>query len=147
MCIFYVFFLSCVCYAFVRVCLYVPCGHLLGLTSWLSLVVSHWYPGSSVVLDCIVPDLCTLTYFYVVWILSPPQQRLYLYKTSLTFCRPDTLKQLLWQTLTNKMKCHIMRAFHPCLRYLQKRRQRAGINTIKYHTWPETAYGKATQTQ
>ena len=27
--IFYVL-LSCVCYAFVRVCLYVPCGHLLG---------------------------------------------------------------------------------------------------------------------
>ena len=26
----FVFFLSCVCYAFVRVCLYVPCGHLLG---------------------------------------------------------------------------------------------------------------------
>ena len=24
---FYVFFLSCVCYAFVLVCLYVPCGH------------------------------------------------------------------------------------------------------------------------
>ena len=24
------FFLYCVCYAFVRVCLYVPCGHLLG---------------------------------------------------------------------------------------------------------------------
>ena len=24
------FFLSSVCYAFVRVCLYVPCGHLLG---------------------------------------------------------------------------------------------------------------------
>ena len=24
------FFLSCVCYAFVRVCLFVPCGHLLG---------------------------------------------------------------------------------------------------------------------
>ena len=24
------FFLSCVCYAFVCVCLYVPCGHLLG---------------------------------------------------------------------------------------------------------------------
>ena len=23
-------FLSCVCYAFVRVCLFVPCGHLLG---------------------------------------------------------------------------------------------------------------------
>ena len=24
------FFLPCVCFAFVRVCLYVPCGHLLG---------------------------------------------------------------------------------------------------------------------
>ena len=37
------FFLSCVCYAFVRVCLYVPCGHLLGmgLTPWLSYVVSN----------------------------------------------------------------------------------------------------------
>ena len=30
------FFVSCVCYAFVRVCLFVPCGHLL---SWLSFVV------------------------------------------------------------------------------------------------------------
>ena len=28
--IFYVFVLSCVCYVFVRVCLYVLCGHLLG---------------------------------------------------------------------------------------------------------------------
>ena len=36
-------FLSFVCYAFVRICLYVPCGHLLvkGLTSWLSFVVSN----------------------------------------------------------------------------------------------------------
>ena len=58
---FYVF-LSCVCYAFVRVCLFVPCGHLLGkglpLGSRLwcitvSLPLSHWYPGSDVVLDCI----------------------------------------------------------------------------------------------
>ena len=56
----WVFLLSCVCYAFVRVCLYVPRGHLLGkgwsvglwcLTVTLSL--SHWYPGSGVVLDCI----------------------------------------------------------------------------------------------
>ena len=40
--IFYYFFLSCVCYAFLSVCFYVPCGHLLGkgLTSWLSFVVS-----------------------------------------------------------------------------------------------------------
>ena len=36
------FFLSCVCYAFVRVCLYVPCGHLLGKgSSWLSFAVSN----------------------------------------------------------------------------------------------------------
>ena len=27
---FCIFFLSCVCYDFVRVCLFVPCGHLLG---------------------------------------------------------------------------------------------------------------------
>ena len=56
------FFLSCVCYAFLRVFLYVLYGHLLGkgwplgsrlrnLTASLSL--SHWYPGSGVVLDCI----------------------------------------------------------------------------------------------
>ena len=52
------FFLSCVCYcyAFVRVCLYVPSGHLLG-KGWplgsclwcptVSLSLSHWYPGFS----------------------------------------------------------------------------------------------------
>ena len=36
--------LSCFCYAFVRVCLLMPCGHLLGkgLTSWLSFVVSNY---------------------------------------------------------------------------------------------------------
>ena len=47
--------------------LWSPAGK--GLTSWLSFVVStvslslsHWYPGSGVVLNCIDPDLCTLTY-------------------------------------------------------------------------------------
>ena len=59
--IFYVFVLSCVCYVCVRlfICaLWSPAGK--GLTSWLSFVVSsvslslsHWYPGSGVVLDCI----------------------------------------------------------------------------------------------
>ena len=51
--------------------LWSPAGK--GLTSWLSFVVStvslslsHWYPGSGVVL----PDLCTLTYF--VTTLLPP---------------------------------------------------------------------------
>ena len=56
------FFLSCVCYVFVRVCLYVLCGHLLGkdlplgIRFWcltVSLSLSHWYPGSGVVLGCI----------------------------------------------------------------------------------------------
>ena len=32
------FFLSCVCYAFVSVCLYVPCGHLLERADLLALV-------------------------------------------------------------------------------------------------------------
>ena len=56
------FFLSCVWYAFLRACLFVPCGHLLG-KGWpllsrlwcltLSLSHTHWYPGSGVVFDCI----------------------------------------------------------------------------------------------
>ena len=59
--LFYVFVLSCVCYVFVRVCLYVLRGHLLGkgwplgFRLWcltVSLSLSLWYPGSGVVLDC-----------------------------------------------------------------------------------------------
>ena len=56
------FFLSCGCYAFLCVCLYVPCGHLLG-RGWplgsrvwcltVSLSLSHWYPGPGVALACI----------------------------------------------------------------------------------------------
>ena len=52
----------CVFYAFVRICLYVPCGHLLG-KGWplgsrlwcitVSLLLSLLYPGLGVVLDCI----------------------------------------------------------------------------------------------
>ena len=55
-------FLSCVCCAFVRVCLFVPCGHLLG-KGWplgsrlwcltVSLSLSLRYPGSGMALDCI----------------------------------------------------------------------------------------------
>ena len=60
--IFYVFVLSCVYYVFVGVCLYVLCGQLLGKGCPLgyrlgcltvSLSLSHWYPGSGVVLDSI----------------------------------------------------------------------------------------------
>ena len=59
------FFLSCVCYAFVSVWLFVPCGHLLGkglpLGSrlWCSTIGNLgqvWY------LIVSIPDLCTLTY-------------------------------------------------------------------------------------
>ena len=44
-------------YAFVCVCLYVPCVTCWdGFDLWcltVSLSLSHWYPGSGVVLDCI----------------------------------------------------------------------------------------------
>ena len=69
--IFYVFVLSCVCYVFVRVCLYVLCGHLLGkgwpLGSrlWCLLWVCH-FPigilGQVWYLNVSIPDLFTLTY-------------------------------------------------------------------------------------
>ena len=54
------FVLSCVCYVLcASICaLWSPAGK--GLPSWLSIVVStvslslsHWYPGSGVVLNCI----------------------------------------------------------------------------------------------
>ena len=66
-------FLFCLVFAMFCVRLFIcalwsPAGK--GLTSWLSFVVStvslslsHWYPGSGVVLDLSIPDLCTLTYF------------------------------------------------------------------------------------
>ena len=67
------FFLSCVYYAFVHVCLFVPCGHLLG-KGWhigsrlwcitASLTLFNWYRGSGVYLIVSIPDLCTLIYFY-----------------------------------------------------------------------------------
>ena len=58
----FMLFLSCFCYAFVRVWLLMNCGHLLG-KGWplgsrlwcliVKLSLSHWYPGSGVVLECI----------------------------------------------------------------------------------------------
>ena len=79
------FFLSCVCYAFVRVCLYVSvvtcwervdllvlaCGILLRVCYFpIGILGQVWY------LIVSIPDLCTLTYFaktfYVVllvWVL------------------------------------------------------------------------------
>ena len=70
--IFHVFVLSCVCYVFVSVCLYVLWGNLLGkgwsLGSrlWCLLWVCH-FPigilGQVWYLIVSIPDLCTLTYF------------------------------------------------------------------------------------
>ena len=43
-------------------------GWPLGSRLWyltVRLSLFHWYSGSSVVLDCMIPDLCTLTYFVV----------------------------------------------------------------------------------
>ena len=52
-------FLLCLCARLFICALWSPAGK--GLTSWLSFVVStvslslsHWYPGSGVVLDCIL---------------------------------------------------------------------------------------------
>ena len=67
-------FLSCVCYAFVHVCLYLMVTYweragLLPLVCGVSLYVlslSHWYPG----LIVSIPDLCTLTYFCYLACLS-----------------------------------------------------------------------------
>ena len=62
--------LLCLCMHLLICALWSPAGK--GLTSWLSFVVltvslllSHWYPGSGVVLDLSIPDLCTLTYFHM----------------------------------------------------------------------------------
>ena len=55
-----------------RVCLLMPCGHLLG-RGWplgsclicllVNLSLSAWYPLSGVVLNCIDSDLSPLSYF------------------------------------------------------------------------------------
>ena len=81
------FFLSCCCYALVRVCLYVPFGHLpgkglpLGSCLWcltVSLSLSHWYSGSGVVLDCI--DSCSLHPYLLLYYISVQEQQIDGYK-------------------------------------------------------------------
>ena len=67
----FILFLSYLYYVFMCVCLLMPCGHLLG-KGWplgsrlwcliVKLSLSHWYPGSDVVLDCI--DSWSLPSFY-----------------------------------------------------------------------------------
>ena len=90
--------LLCFCYVFVRVCLYVLCGHLLGkgwpLGSrlWCLLWVCH-FPigilGQVWYLIVSIPDLCTLTYFGV-------------YPTAGTFCFFFLqLVEVIWKTASN----------------------------------------------
>ena len=100
--IFYVFVLSCVCYVFVRVCLYVLCGHLLGkgwpLGSrlWCLLWVCYFPIGilSQVwYLIVSIPDLCTLTYshsetIHVFKFLCPKYIVLFISK----MCQPEWLQ-------------------------------------------------------
>ena len=44
----------------------------------MSLSLSYWYPGSGVVLDGMILDLCTLTYFYnvtsVIYVVIAPDK-------------------------------------------------------------------------
>ena len=83
----------------VYVCLLMPCGHLLG-KGWplgsrlwcliVSLLLSHWYPGSGVVLDCIdswsLPS--SLLYVFVaafqtvLRLIDPDDDRPYIYGIS-----------------------------------------------------------------
>ena len=70
----FMFFLSCVCYAFVCVCFYVPCGHLLrkgwplGSRLWCFLWVCYFPIGVLGQVWCLIvliSDLCPLSYFVV----------------------------------------------------------------------------------
>ena len=81
----FMLFLSCFWYVFERVCLLMPCGHLLGkgwpLSSLLwclivKLPLSHWYPGSGAVLDCI--DSWSLSSFKLLYSLNPYLMMLYM---------------------------------------------------------------------
>ena len=67
----FVFFVS-LCFSCFWACSMLPCGHLLGrgwplgCCWWCLLYFCYfpmWYPGSCVVLDCIFPDICHLSYF------------------------------------------------------------------------------------
>ena len=102
------FFLSCVCYVFVFVWLFVPCGHLLG-KGWpfgprlwsitVSLSLSHCYPGSGVVLDCI--DSWSfhpyLLYMYSLFILC----------LSTKWHTANVILLYIWKLTYNKVSCNL----------------------------------------
>ena len=108
--IFYVFVQSCVCYVFVRVCLYVLCGHLLGkgwpLGSrlWCLLWVFH-FPigilGQVWYLIVSIPDLCTLTYFVSELFISSSTEN-----NRLTLTSKWKLVSIMRQFLSSMLSCH-----------------------------------------
>ena len=60
------FFVSCVFNAFASAhcCLVVACWERAGLLMFIVfLLLPMWYPGSGVVLDLSIPDLCLLSFF------------------------------------------------------------------------------------
>ena len=62
----FVLYLLCVCAPLFIVALWSLLGHLGSLLRCLivNLSLSHWYPGSGVVLDCVsIPGLSPLCYF------------------------------------------------------------------------------------
>ena len=68
----FMLFLFCFCYVFMRICLLMPCGHLLGndwplgFRMWCLIVklsLSHWYPRRVWCFNVSIPDLCPLSYF------------------------------------------------------------------------------------
>ena len=114
----FMFFLSCVCYVLVRICLFVPCGHLLG-KDWslgsrlwcltVSLSLSHWYPGSCVVIDCIDSWslhpylLCpTWSHFIIehIFFISQPKHMLWVFK------RTISVRQFFWVPKTYVLNIH-----------------------------------------
>ena len=76
----FMLFLSCFCYVFVRICLLMPCGHLLG-KGWplgsrlwcliVKLSLFHWYLGPGVVLDCLDPWSLPSFYFNCAFVTFP----------------------------------------------------------------------------
>ena len=105
-------FLSCVCYAFVGACLLVPCGQLLG--KWwplgsrlwcliVCLLLSHWCPGSGVVLACIdswsLPS--SLLFFDYTYMYQPTF--FCLFSRALTGFWKQELRTHMWHELRTHM--------------------------------------------
>ena len=85
------------CYAFMYICLLMPCGHLLGKgwplgsrlwCSILRLSLPRWYPGSGVVLDCIdswsLPSFLLSTALFKRWYPFHPKMQ-WIINSEMTF--------------------------------------------------------------